>query len=705
MKLAILYAVLFLAAQTARAADDILIADFEGANYGSWTVEGTAFGGAPAHGTLPGQMNVEGFAGKGLANSFNGGDAATGKLTSPEFKIERPNLSFLIGGGGYEKTTCMNLLVDGKIVRTATGPNTQPGGSESLAPMAWDVSEFSGKTAKIEIVDAATGGWGHINVDQIVLTDRKPAALSRQIEITQKLLHFPVKTGGAKRQVKVLDGDKVVRFFEIELADKDPQWWAPLDVSAWKGKTLTIAVNRLGEDSQALTSIEQSDTLKNSDDLYREKLRPQFHFSAQRGWLNDPNGLSFFNGEYHLFFQHNPYGYEWGNMHWGHAVSKDLVHWQEVAEALYPDAMGPMFSGSAVVDRDNTLGAKDAKLPQHVLIYTAAGNPSVQCIATSSDGRNYTKFSGNPVIKQITGGNRDPKVIWHAPTKKWVLTFYVGHGNPKRDTIHFFSSPNLTDWTEMSQVDGFFECPDFFELPVDGNAANSKWVLTAANSMYMLGSFDGTTFKPETPKLPGHVGRGFYAAQTFSDEPKGRRVQIGWFQAPSPGMAFNQAMTVPLELSLKTTPSGPRLAWQPVKKLEALRKTSHAVKIGALKAGDANPLAEIKAELVEIRAEFEVGSAEEIGFNVRGVPIVYDAKRQEISVNGHRASAPLQNGKQRIIIMLDRTTAEVFASDGLTYVPMPVIAKAENVGLEVFVKGGEAKFDGLNVYELESAWK
>lgn len=364
-----------------------------------------------------------------------------------------------------------------------------------------------------------------------------------------------------------------------------------------------------------------------------------------------------------------------------------------------------MFSGSAVTDCDNTLGMKDAKTPQHVLIYTAAGNPTVQCIATSSDGRNYTKFSGNPVIKQITGGNRDPKVIWHAPTKKWILTLYVGHANPKKDTIHFFSSPNLTEWTETCQVDGFFECPDFFELPIDGNIANTKWVLTAANSMYVLGTFDGTTFKPETQKLPGHVGRGFYAAQTFSDEPQGRRVQIGWLQAPAPGMAFNQAMSLPLEMTLKTTPGGPRIAWNPVKELESLRTKTHAIKIGTLKAGDANPLAEIKSELIELRAEFEVGSAEEIGFNLRGVAVVYNAKKQEISVNGHRASAPLQNGKQRLAIFLDRTTVEVFASDGLTYVPMPLIAKSENVSLEAFVKGGEAKFESLNVFELGTAWK
>ena len=308
---------------------------------------------------------------------------------------------------------------------------------------------------------------------------------------------------------------------------------------------------------------------------YREPLRGQFHFSSRRGWNNDPNGLVFYDGEYHLFYQHNPYGWGWGNMHWGHAVSSDLVHWQELGDALAPDPLGPMFSGSAVVDWKNTSGFGKPGQPAQVLIYTAAGDPTVQCIAFSTDGRNYAKFSGNPVVKQITGGNRDPKVIWHEPTQKWVMTLYVEQN--RVHTIQFLSSPNLKDWTRMSHTDGFFECPDFFELPVDGDAANRKWVLTAASSEYMVGTFDGTTFTPETPKLPGHRGRGFYAAQTFSDIPSedGRRIQIGWFQTETPGMPFNQSMTIPLELKLTATLEGPRLTWTPVKELASLRARSH----------------------------------------------------------------------------------------------------------------------------------
>jgi fructan beta-fructosidase len=706
LTLAILWATATLG--SAFAGEDIVLADFEGTNYGDWKVTGEAFGPGPARGTLPGQMHVDGFKGKGLVNSFHGGDKSTGTLTSPEFKSERKFISFLIGGGKDAEKTCMNLLIDGKVVRNATGPNDKPGGTEALAPEVWDVSEFAGKTAVIQIVDQAKGGWGHINVDQIVQSDRKPATLitnaKREFKIEKRYLHLPIRKGAPKRVVTTIVDGRVVVKNDIELANAEPEWWAPMDVSAWRGRTVTLQVNKLPDDSTALTSIEQSDSIKDGENLYREPLRGQFHFSPRRGWNNDPNGMVFFNGEYHLFFQHNPYGWDWGNMHWGQAVSRDMVHWRELPDALAPDELGPMFSGSAVVDWANTSGFGKPGQPPQVLIYTAAGNPTVQCIAHSTDGRSFTKFSGNPVVKQITGGNRDPKVFWHEPTKKWVMTLYVELN--KVHTIHFLSSPNLKDWTVMSQTDGFFECPDFFELAVDGDVTKKKWVLTAASSEYMVGTFDGTKFTPETLKLKGHLGRGFYAAQTFSDIPAndGRRIQIGWFQTATPGMPFNQSMTIPLELKLLGTPEGPRLTWTPVKELSSLHATTRGFDPVTLQPDSANPLVGVKSELSELRAEFEPGDASEVVFTVRGATVVYDVKKQDLTVNKHRAPAPLRGGKQRLMIFCDRTALEVFASDGLTYVPMPFQPKADELGLSVQAKGGSAKITALEVHEFRSAW-
>ena len=701
-------------ASRAVAAEDVVLADFEATTYGSWTVTGDAFGPGPARGSLPGQMAVNGFKGQGLVNSFFKGDDSTGTLTSPEFRIERKFLSFLIGGGSNPEKLALQLLVDGKVVRTATGPNSQSGGSEALAPESWDVSEFAGRNAILRIVDDAKGGWGHLNVDHLVQTDTRSPGLAsnvkRDLTPRRRYLHIPIQNGAPKRVVTLfVDGKQEVRN-DVELATGKPDWWAVMDVSAWKGRKLTLQVDKFPEDGSGLAAIAESDSLPDAATLYREPLRGQFHFSPQRGWNNDPNGMVFFNGEYHLFFQHNPYGWAWGNMHWGHAVSRDLLHWQELGDKLAPDPFGPMFSGSAVVDWNNTSGFGKPGKPPLVLIYTAAGNPTVQCIAHSTDGRNFTKYSGNPVIPQVTGGNRDPKVMWHEPSKKWVLVLYVELPN-RGHTVHFYTSPNLKEWTLASVTDGIrgsnylFECPDFFELPVDGDPKNRRWVLLGANSEYGVGTFDGTRFTPEHSRLPGHRGQGFYAPQTFSDVPStdGRRIQIGWYQTETKGMSFNQAMTIPLELRLTATPEGPRMTFNPVRELESLRNGKFQFDGKVVSPGEPNPLAKARAELVELRAEFEPGNAE-VTFTVRGATITYDPQKQEIVVNGHRAPAPLRNGRQRLTIYADRTGLEVFASDGLTYVPKPFQPKATDLGVSVESKGAPVKFTSLRAYPLKSIW-
>jgi sucrose-6-phosphate hydrolase SacC (GH32 family) len=689
---------------------DVVFADFEGEDYGEWKVTGEAFGTGPAAGTLPDQMPVSGFKGKRLVNSYHGGDRTTGTLTSPAFKVSRKYIAFLIGGGGHAGKTCINLLVDGKVVRTATGPSE---GSEHLEEDGWDVSPWAGKEATIQIIDSATGGWGHVLVDHIVFTDNRPAIQTgaRQLVAAKRYLHLPVKNGARERRVSVSVDGEVVRQFTIELADGEPDWWAFLDISAWQGKTLTVEVDRLPANTKGLALIDQGDTLKGAEDLYKEALRPQLHFSSRRGWLNDPNGLVFYDGEYHLFYQHNPYGARWGNMHWGHAVSRDLVRWEEKPIALYPDPMGPMFSGSAVVDWQNSSGlGKDGKSPL-VLAYTAFGPPSVQCLAYSNDaGRTWTKYANNPVVKNIAPEDRDPKVIWHEPTKRWVMVLYVGvpreGGKEVTHTVQFFTSPDLKEWTYRSKVAGLFECPDLFPLPLDGDAKKTKWVLTAASSEYLVGDFDGATFTPETKKLPGHRGRGFYAAQTFSDVPAkdGRRIQIGWGQMPSPGMPFNQMMCFPCELALRATADGPRLTWRPVKEIEKLREKSHRLNPVALEPGVPNPLGEVRAELVELRLEAEVGDGTELLLKVRGTEVRYDAKKQELSVAGHKAPAPLRDGRLNLVALADRTSLTIWAADGLTYVPFPVIPKAADRSLELSVPKGAAKVAALEVHELRSIW-
>jgi len=669
-------------------------------------------------------MKVSGYVGKGLVNSFKSGDGATGTLTSPPFTIDRTFITFLIGGGGWKEKTCMNLLVDGKVVRTATGPNVVPGGSEELDPGSWDVSDLIGQQAQIQIVDNATGGWGHINVDQIVASDALPPQprvnVTREVTADQRWLLLPVKNGGQKCKMEVRAGADVLRFFDIELAEGEPDWWAPLDLSglgdpappgtAWKGKRMTLWADKLPAGSKGMESIRLSGEGLPKEGLYQEALRPQLHFSPARGWNNDPNGLVFYNGEYHLFFQHNPYGVNWGNMHWGQAVSKDLVHWAEVGEALYPDELGPMFSGSAVVDHDNTSGfGKEGKAPL-VLIYTAAGNPATQCIAHSLDGRTFTKYEGNPVVKNITGGNRDPKVFWHAPTRRWVMALYVGRPD-KLHTVQLLSSPNLREWSELSAVKGdqggghyLYECPDLFELPLAGTAER-RWVLFGADGQYALGAFDGTTFKPEAERLKGHCGTACYAAQTFSDMPDGRRVLIGWLRAPAPDMPFNQCMSLPQELGLVKTAEGLRLTHAPVKELLALRGRTQVFGPVELAAGAANPLAGFEAGEIELRLACDVSADAVVTIDLRGVAVRYDAAKQELTMAKHTAPWPVKDGQLGLIVYVDRTCVEVFSQDGLHYAAVAAIPDADEKDVSLAVESGTAKGVRGEAHALRSCWK
>ncbi len=392
---------------------------------------------------------------------------------------------------------------------------------------------------------------------------------------------------------------------------------------------------------------------------FQEKLRPQFHFTAPKGWLNDPNGLVFYKGEYHLFYQHNPFGAEWGNMTWGHAVSKDLLHWQHLPHALEPDAMGTMFSGSAVVDWKNTSGLGTKENPPMVILYTAAGGtndlskgqPFTQCLAYSIDGRTFTKYPGNPILPHIERENRDPKVFWHEPTKNWIMTLYLDG-----DHYAILRSHNLISWARAGNVTlpGDSECPDLFELPVDGDAKRKKWVFWGAAGKYRIGSFDGYQFKAETEPLTSNFGAHTYAAQTYSDAPRNRRIQIGWMRGGNyPGMPFNQQMTLPLELSLKSTPDGPRLSSLPVAELGKIR-------LRKLGAGESAELLEVRAILdASADATLQIGEHE----------IRYEAATQTLHCLGK--SAKLISGKPEfdLIVYRDRTSLEVFADSGLISMP------------------------------------
>ncbi len=606
---------------------DMVIADFESADYGDWTVTGSAFGRGPARGTLPDQMEVTGFEGEGLVNSFFGRDASTGTLTSPPFVIERAFINFLIGGGCHPAQACINLEIGGEIVRTATGPNRSPGGTERLRACAWDVAEFRGQAATIEIVDSATGGWGHINIDRIVQSNR--------IEGTLVTTGFPFPT---------------------------------------------------------------------EETLYEGIYRPQFHFTAKKNWLNDPNGLVFYEGEYHMFFQHNPEGINWGNMTWGHAISRDLVHWTELSPAIWPDELGTIFSGSAVVDWTNSAGFQTSDEKTLVAIYTSAGEPYCQSIASSNDrGRTWITYHRNPVLGHIAGRNRDPKVVWHAPTGRWIMALYLD-----KASFALFASPNLKTWTHLCDLElpGSSECPDFFELPVDGDETVRKWVFWAANGNYLIGTFDGVTFSAESDLLRSEWGRNCYAAQTWSNIPKsdGRRVQIAWMaRGEYPGMPFNQQMSFPRVLTLRTTPEGVRLFREPVEEIEALHRTTHSWNDMKLEPGN-NLLTDLSGDLFHIRVEVELKKAAEFRMEVNGQRIEYSLGEKKLTCLGCDAPLEPHAGRITVEILTDRTSIEVFGNKGRVSLSSCFLPDASDLPLGFYASGGALRVVSLDVHELSSIW-
>jgi fructan beta-fructosidase len=696
---------------------DILIADFEGEDYGEWKAEGTAFGDRPARGTLPGQMHVSGFKGKGLVNTFLGGDGATGTLTSPTFKIERNYITFLIGGGAHAGQTCMNLLVDGKVARTATGPNDRPGGSEMLDRANWDVKDLKGKQGALQIVDQATGGWGHINVDHIVQTDQKPKApqfvrLAKEFTVENTYLVIPIKNGAKGTEITLqVEGTPVRRYgTELATSPEDIDWYAFFTIEPYQGKSARVTVARGTEEGFAL--VRQEDSVPGSETWYAEKLRPQLRFSQKVGWNNDPNGMVWLDGEWHLFFQHNPVGWKWGNMTWGHAVSKDLVHWQQLPNALFPGTMarGACFSGGALVDHKNTAGWKAGDTD--VLVASLTDTGAGEAMAYSNDkGRTFTWYEGNPVVKH---SGRDPKVIWYAYDDKdtplddtakqlaghWVMAVFDQHKEHGRN-IAFYTSTDLKQWQKQSHLSGYFECAELFELPVDGNADDTRWVVYAADARYAIGQFDGKTFQPEHEgKHQVHWGP-YYASQCFSNAPDGRVIQIGWARIAMPGMPFNQTFSLPTELTLKTTPKGVRMCAQPVQELEMLRGEAESAG-GRTLTPDEPVRFETKGQLFDILVVVQPTGASEIVLQFGADRVRYDVAAQRLD----EMPLALSDGKLIFRVVVDRPMYEVCGGEGDVYKTAP--RKEPGTSIEVIqlsAGGGEAKIETFKVFPMRSIWK
>ncbi|MBD1434897.1 glycoside hydrolase family 32 protein [Sphingobacterium sp. DN00404] len=481
-----------------------------------------------------------------------------------------------------------------------------------------------------------------------------------QIKINKKYLNFPISHAQDRAQMVFMANDIPDLAVVIRLAPSDPDYWVFKDVSDLQGKVLTI---RYEGSQQALSQIYQDDSIAGQDSLYKESKRPQFHFTTKRGWINDPNGLVYHDGEYHLYYQHNPYEREWENMHWGHAVSKDLVHWEELPVALFPDELGTMYSGSAVVDYENTAGYNQQDKPAMVIAYTAAApDRQTQCIAYSLDnGRTFRKYEGNPVIDSKDTWNsvdtRDPKVFWYSPSDHWVMVLN------ERDGHSIYTSKNLKEWHYESHVTGFWECPELFELPIDGDATNTKWVMYGASGTYMIGNFNGKQFIPERGKYQFTTGS-IYAAQTFTNMSDNRRVQIGWGRVKHPGMPFNGMMLLPTELTLRTTRDGLRLFSEPTEEIEQL--FTPLQQWTNLTSEKANELLVVwnSEDCLRIRTTLVLSHATSAGISFFGQHILdYDLNGNK--VNGVFYSPDDMTSMEiSADIYIDKTNVEVFIDGG-----------------------------------------
>ncbi len=690
---ALFFPVLSLAAER----PEIIIADFEDSDYGGWTTTGNAFGSSPAQGTMEHQRPVTGFKGSGMVNSFLGGDTSTGTLISPPFTVKRNYINFLIGGGKHPGETAVELIISGKAVLSRSGPD-----DEKLRWSFWDVKKFAGQKAVIKIIDNSTEGWGHINADHFVMSDRKYVLsdLTKEMSVTARYLNIPVKTGAEKRRMKLAIDGKLYDEFDIELAESTPDFWAFVDLGAFRGKTASIITNQPWEsDPGILNRLYFSEEIAGTDSLYSERLRPQFHFSPRRGWTNDPNGLVYHNGEYHLYFQHNPYGWNWGNMHWGHAVSDDLVHWEELPVAINPYQYGDWaYSGSAAVDTKNSADfGKDAL----IAAFTSTGRG--ECIVWSSDnGRTFTEYEGNPVVTHV---GRDPKIFRHEESGHWVMAVYDVFED--KNHISFHISDDLKNWEYVSSIEGYYECPELFELAVDGDSSNRKWVVYAADGNYSIGTFDGLRFRTESGKHTGNYGNCFYASQTYNNIPEsdGRRIQIGWGRISMKGMPFNQMMLFPCELGLKTTGEGIRMTYHPAREIESLYGRCFDFAKVTLQRNE-NPMAGFTGDCYDIQAKISEKATGPVTFSIRGIDVTFDPIKQELRCQDKTAPVQSQNGEIDIRLLVDRCSIEIFAQDGLVYMPMSAYFENANRSYTIRSENGEeVMLPSLIIHEIKSAWK
>lgn len=559
------------------------------------------------------------------------------------------------------------------------------------------------------------------------------------LDSVKKFLLLPVQENAPEGKVNIIVNNEfqLEQNINIRLAREKVDYYVPLDLSAYQGKSVSVDVTGMPVSSLCWKEIKLSDTFYSSN---RETYRPVYHHTPVYGWMNDPNGMFYKDGVYHLYFQYNPYGSMWANMTWGHSTSTDLTHWTYEGTAIVPDAWGAIFSGSCVVDKDNTAGFGKGAV---VAFYTSAkstpwGDIQSQSMAYSLDnGKTFIKYEHNPILTSTERDFRDPKVFWYAPGKHWVMMLAVGQ------EMQIYSSGNLKEWKKESSFGamqgahgGVWECPDLVEVAVEGSK-EKKWVLICnlnpggpfggSAAQYFVGSFDGKKFVNESPTQTKWLdwGKDNYATVTWSNAPAGRCIALGWmsnwqYANSVPTTQYRSANTLARDLTLYRVGGELYLKSKPSPEIKKARAEE---KIPTFEVKGNYEVASLLADnkgAYEIEMAIENKGTSKIDFslmNEKGekVAMYYDVVRKQFVMDRSASGivgfsrdfpavtvAPVRNTDQiHLRLFIDRSSVEAFGEEG-EYVMTNLVFPAEPYNRMVFSSDkGSYIVKSMNVYRLQ----
>lgn len=559
------------------------------------------------------------------------------------------------------------------------------------------------------------------------------------LNVAKKFLLLPVQENAPECKIGIINNNKSEGvLMNVRLAREKVDYYVPYDISAYVGQDISIDIQGMPSSSLCWKEIKLSDTFDSSN---RETYRPVYHHTPVYGWMNDPNGMFYKDGVYHLYFQYNPYGSMWANMTWGHSTSTDLTHWTYEGTAIVPDAWGAIFSGSCVVDKDNTAGFGKGAV---VAFYTSAkstpwGDIQSQSMAYSLDnGKTFIKYEHNPILTSTERDFRDPKVFWYAPGKHWVMMLAVGQ------EMQIYSSGNLKEWKKESSFGamqgahgGVWECPDLVEVAVEGSK-EKKWVLICnlnpggpfggSAAQYFVGSFDGKKFVNESPTQTKWLdwGKDNYATVTWSNAPAGRCIALGWmsnwqYANNVPTTQYRSANTLARDLTLYRTGGELYLKSKPSPEIKKARAEEKKISTFEVKGNYevASLLADNKGAY-EIEMTIENKGTSKIDFslmNEKGekVAMYYDVVRKQFVMDRSASGivgfsrdfpavtvAPVRNTDQiHLRLFIDRSSVEAFGEDG-EYVMTNLVFPAEPYNRMVFSSDkGSYIVKSMNVYRLQ----